>query len=234
MHSVVASPCERFPALCQSSGHVSPVVSHWNCPSSSTWLLLPSSWKPDVMLLRSIAIRGDLSAVEWIHPLTQLQASRSTREQAPGSLSSLHPSYLCVCQKVRWINVIHKTILFSAEFSAVNIYWRCLKERLALLLPSLALERPDRGATQSSLVRHDFELVWLWLSAASRAIPSPSCCCYQKAESGIALAADFRLITARWQMVQVIESSFMFCFAQLCYQPAVGSGFVIIRLLQSP
>lgn len=160
---------------------VSQVVC-WNCPSSSIWMLLPSSCQPDRTLLPIFAMRRDLSGVEHNQLLSCCANLEVPESNCLDPCLPNIPATCCVCQKANWINEWHKTLLYSAEFSAVNTSWFSLKERLKLLLCTWHWNAQTDGATQCLLMRHDFELAWLWLSAASHAISSH--CCYQKSRVG--------------------------------------------------
>lgn len=121
-------------------------------------------------------------------------ASRGTWERTWASL--LTTSYLPAIFIRRVVSTENTRLLFSVEFLAVTVSWCYLKEGLAWLLPSLVLNCSDKWKKPELwgpvLKLHDFD---------SAAFSSPSFCCHQKAELGVALTADLRLITACWQMM---------------------------------
>lgn len=196
MHSAVASPCEIFTALTQSSGCVSPFVPHWNCHSSSSWMMLPSC-QLDGMFLPSFAIRRDQVLLNIFHPLSQLHVFRVQESNHPDLSLPCIPATRCACWKVSWIREWHLTLLLPAEFSAVSTSCCSLSccSQAGTEMPRQTVQ-PSARLWDMSLSLHDFDSplppVWdLLLHAAVT----------KKAESGIALAADFRLKTGHWQMV---------------------------------
>lgn len=147
-------------------------------------------------------MRRDLSVLEQIHPLFQLHESRGTKRAS--TWTPLFPaSQLPAVFVRRWVELMNDTrpfyfqLNFQLSIHPDGVWMNGLK----CYCPAWHWNAQTDGATQRSLMRNDFKLAWLWLSAASCTISSPSCCHYRKAELGIALAADFGLVTACWQTV---------------------------------
>lgn len=138
--------------------------------------------------------------------------------ESTGAPLPRHPSYLpCLTQGElnRWIT--------QDPFISSWIPW------MAAAQPVSELLRPTVQA-KASLVRPHFELVWLWLSIAFCAVSSPSCCCYQKMELGIAIAADPRLIMPCWQMVL---GNTKLVYVPLCTAPLSATSRFWFRCYQA-
>lgn len=153
--------------------------------SMSTWMLLPPHQSDGLFCLTLPTVKGDPTPLSCVHLCTW---------EGTGA-SLLTASHLPATFIRRVVLTENTRLLFSIEVLAVSASWCYLKEGLARLLPSLALncsERWEKPKLWGPVLRlRDFD------SAAF----SSSFCCYQKAELGIALTADLRLITACWQTV---------------------------------
>lgn len=201
MHSAVASPCEIFTALTQPSGSVSPVVPPRNCPSSSTWVMLPSC-QPDGMVFAQLGHEKGSGAIEQIHPclsFKHLGYKRATSQ---------------TCLFLNWIHEWHSTLLLPAEFSAVCTSCCSLNccSQPGTEIPTQVVQ-PRACLWDMSLSLHglDFPLppvLFVLLHAVLT----------KKAESGVAPAADFRLRTAHWQIVLSLTELFCVLLCSISYQ----------------
>lgn len=220
MHSAVASPHEILTALTQPSGWVSPLkLSLFNS------LVMFPSCQPDGMVLPSLAMRRDQVLLNRFIPCLSCKnlGYKTATTQTCLSPASQLPAVL-VRGRVKCMNDIWP-IYCQMNFQ-LSVHPAA---------PSLALKCPDRCWNPGLAYG-----TWVW-ACMTLTFPcllcntSPSCCCYQKKQSqGLLLQqiSGGKQPIDKW--CQVSQSSSVFCFAQLCYQLSVVSGFLIIRLLQRP
>lgn len=229
MHSAVASPCEIFTALTQSSGCVSPVVPHWNRHSSSSWMMLPSC-QLDGMFLPSFAMRRDQVLLNIFIPClscTYLGYKRATTQ------TSLFPaSQLPAVLVGRWAESVNGIWPFYCQ---LNFQLSVHPAVAWAAAPRLALKCPD-GRCNPVLACG----TWVW-ACTTLTLPCLLCETFsfmlllpKKQSQGLLLQqiSGWKQAIDKW--CWVLQSSFVFCFAQLHYQLSVVSGFISIRLLQRP
>lgn len=228
MHSAVASPCERFTALTQSSGCVSPVVPHWNRPSSSTWVMLPSC-QADGMVLLSLAMRRDQVLLNRFIPC--LSCKHLGYKRATTRTWLFPASQLPAVLVTRWVGSMNDIWPFNCQ---LNFQLSAHPAVAWTAAPSLALKCPGRWC--NPVFSHG---TWVWVCIIL-IFPCLLCNTFsfmlllpKKQSQGLLLQqiSGWKQPTDKWCLVS--QSSSVFCFAQLCYQPSV-SGFIIIRLLQRP
>lgn len=133
---------------------VSPVVPHWNCPSSSTWMMFPSC-QPDGKFLPSLAMRRDQMLLNRFIPC--LSCKHLGYKRASTQTCLFPASRLPAVLVRRWAESMND-LLLPAEFSAVCTSCSSLNCCSSF---SLALKCPDRWCnpelTYGTLSLHDFD-----------------------------------------------------------------------------